>query len=224
MALSSDAMMVLFYDFEGDTADHDDWHSNQHFRERLLVPGFLRATRWIATSGAPRYLVTYDVTDVDVSTSDAYLERLNDPTPWTREMMPRFRGMTRGFCDIIASHGLGLGSAALAVRFTADKGDATLVEKLSCDVLPDIVAMPEMVSALLLRPVARPPMTREQFLRGADQPMPWLILVTAHDPAQFQRVAMSHLDTDFLRGLGVSSEIIFGQYALAHIATSEDAT
>lgn len=66
-------MMVLFYEFDGDTADHDDSHSNQHFLERLSVPGFLRATRWVAPIGTSRYLVTYEVGDTDVGTSAPYL-------------------------------------------------------------------------------------------------------------------------------------------------------
>ena len=66
MALCSDAAMVLMYDIAGDPADHDDWHSREHFHERLSVPGFLRATRWVATEGGPRFLVTYEVESVEV--------------------------------------------------------------------------------------------------------------------------------------------------------------
>lgn len=223
MAVSSEAMMVLFYDIEGDTADHDDWHSNQHFQERLSVPGFLRATRWVATSGSPRYLVTYDVAGTGVGTSSSYLERLNNPTPWTCEMMPRFRGMTRGFCDVVASGGLGLGAAALSLRF-APKGDsAAMVAHLSDEMLPRIAAAPGIARVLLLRPVAQSPMTHEQSLRGADQPMPWLILVMAHDQAGLQRAAAAHVDMDVIADITDSDDVIAGHYMLAHTATTEDA-
>lgn len=100
-----EAVMVLFYDIEGDDADHDDWHSHEHFAERLAVPGFLRAVRWVALDDGPRNLVTYDVTGTDVATSQPYLDRLNDPTPWTGAMMPRFRGMVRGFAEVLAGRG-----------------------------------------------------------------------------------------------------------------------
>src|SRR3546814_8115716 len=93
MALCSDAAMVLYYDIAGDTADHDDWHSYEHMHERLSVPGFVRATRWVATAGAPRYMVIYEVTGTDMATAPGYLARLNNPTPWSSAMMPRFRGM-----------------------------------------------------------------------------------------------------------------------------------
>lgn len=69
MALCTDAAMVLYYDIAGDTADHDDWHTYEHFHERLSVPGFERATRWVARDASPRYMVIYEVTDVDIATS-----------------------------------------------------------------------------------------------------------------------------------------------------------
>lgn len=81
MAFCSDAAMVLFYEIDGDTADHGFWHSYEHFQGRLSVLGFLRATCWVATQGAPRYMVTYEVSSVEVSTSQGYLDRLNNPTP-----------------------------------------------------------------------------------------------------------------------------------------------
>ncbi|GLT12594.1 hypothetical protein ACFQFQ_25335 [Sulfitobacter porphyrae] len=221
MALSTDAMMVLFYDFDGDTADHDDWHSTQHFLERLLVPGFMRATRWVATTGTPRYLVTYEVGDTDVGTSAPYLARLNDPTPWTIEMMPRFRGMIRGFCKIVASYGLGLGATALTLRFTPPTDH--LVAKLAESVLAEIAALPGVVSVLMLRPVAPPPMTREQSLRGADTPMPWLVLVTAHGPAPLEAVEIRYFDKARLRDLGASDDLVLSRYAMAHTAVAADA-
>ena len=105
MALYTDAAMILFYDFAGPLADHDDWHTYEHMHERLPIPGFERGTRWIATAGGPAYMIIYEVAGVDVATSPAYLARLNAPTPWTQSVMPRFRGMVRGFCTVAASAG-----------------------------------------------------------------------------------------------------------------------
>src|SRR3546814_11484424 len=92
--------------------------------ERLSVPGFVRATRWVATAGAPRYMVIYEVTGTDMATAPDYLARLNNPTSWTSAMMPRFRGMMRGFCTVTAGAGFGLGHAALSLRFMPAAGRA----------------------------------------------------------------------------------------------------
>jgi hypothetical protein len=71
--------------------------------------------------GSPRYFVVYEVPDIGVLSAGPYLQRLNHPTEWTRRMMPRFRGMTRGFCKIVHRHGTVLGSAALTIRFSPVK-------------------------------------------------------------------------------------------------------
>jgi len=223
MGLCSDAAMVLFYDIQGDGADHDDWHSYEHFHERLSVPGFLRATRWVATEGAPRYMVTYEVSGVEVATSPGYLDRLNDPTPWTSEMMPRFRGMTRGFCRVAASSGFGLGNAAVALRFAPAQGaEERLTDWLAGDVLPALASRRGMVGAHLFQPTPPPPMTREQSLRGPDKAMPWLVIATAYEAAALERAAAEHLAPEALRDKGASDEITLGRYALHYTATAEE--
>ena len=224
MALYSDTAMVLFYDIDGDTADHDDWHSSEHFHERLSVPGFLRATRWVATAGAPRYMVTYEVSDADVATSQGYLDRLNNPTSWTNEMMPRFRGMTRGFCSVVASSGFGLGNAAVAFRFEPTAGaQERLADWLARDVLPVIAMRRGMTGAHLLRPNPPPPMTREQSLRGRDKAMPWLVMATAYDTEALNGTVSEHLKPEAFRDNGASEKMTVGHYALHYTATAIEA-
>lgn len=222
MSLRSDAAMVLFYDIDGDTADHDDWHSYEHFHERLSVPGFLRATRWIATDGAPRYMVIYEVSGTDVATSQSYLYRLNDPTEWTRAMMPRFRGMTRGFCTVVASSGFGLGAAAVALRFRpADGAEPTLTNWFATELLPPMVNLRGIAGAHLLRPAAPPPMTREQALRGVDRPMPWLAFVTGYDAAALDRAIADYLAPDALDTQG-ATDLTYSRYSMHYTADRDE--
>ena len=72
-------------------AEHDDWHTHEHLPERLSIPGFLRGTRWVAAPGHPRYLVIYEVDQLATLSSDAYLQRLNNPSAWTTKMMSHYR-------------------------------------------------------------------------------------------------------------------------------------
>lgn len=222
MALTSDAAMVLFYDIAGETADHDDWHSHEHFHERLSVPGFLRATRWVATGDGPRYMVIYEVSGIDVAVSQGYLDRLNDPTPWTSEMMPRFNGMTRGFCHVVFSAGFGLGRAAVALRFAPQEGrEETLTDWLAEEALPAIASFRGVVAAHLLLPAPPPPMTREQALRGPDQPMPWVVIATGYDAEALDRATAENLDLAALARNG-AGEVARGSYALDYTATTEE--
>jgi hypothetical protein len=223
MALLSSAAMAIFNDFNGDAADHDDWHSYEHIHERLSVPGFLRASRWVATGSGQRYLILYEVAGIDVASSEGYLNRLNDPTPWTTETMHHIRGMTRGICHIAASAGFGLGSAAAILRFEPVEGEQQrLADRIARDILPAIASRRGMVGAHLLRPAPPPPMTREQSLRGSDNAMPWLVIATGYDTAARDRAAAEHLDPSAFRRDGASAEITLTKYALHYTATAEE--
>src|SRR5258706_1698009 len=101
MSLLGQAAMLLSFDvIEDAIPEHVEWHTHEHLPERLSIPGFVRGTRWVALQGQPRYFVMYEVEQLATLTSDAYLERLNNPSPWTSKMMPHYRGMTRGFCSV----------------------------------------------------------------------------------------------------------------------------
>lgn len=216
MALSGSAAMVLFYSIEDAAiADHDHWHTHEHFPERLGVPGFLRASRWVAVDAEPRYLVLYEVEEVAVLSGAPYLARLNNPTPWTARVMPSFRGMVRGFCGVTASAGDGLGHALYSVRYTAKPGaEAGLQQWLAGEVLPALAASAGLASAHLLAPAAQPPMTREQGIRGKDADMPLVLLATGYDAAALAAAVAERLSDDALAHRGAAAAPVRGRYRL----------
>lgn len=223
MALYSDTAMVLYYDVTGDNADHDDWQTYEHIHERLSIPGFMRATRWVATAGRPKYMVLYEVTGTEVATSSTYLARLNNPTPWTASIMKRFRGMIRGFCTVVASSGFGLGNAAVSVRFAPVNGkESNLIGRLTREVLPAISSRRGVTGVHLLQPVSSPPMTKEQLLRGPDTPMTWLLLATAYDSEALERASAEHFEPETLQLCGASSLMTIGKYKLHYTATAQE--
>jgi len=62
MALFGKAAMVLLFDVaQKAMIEHDAWHSHEHFRERMSIPGYLRGSRWMALSGKPTYFVMCEV-------------------------------------------------------------------------------------------------------------------------------------------------------------------
>ena len=174
--------MVLSFAIEPAVADeHDDWHSREHLPERLSIPGFLRGSRWAALESGREYLVLYEVTDIGILGSAAYLERLNNPTPWTQKMMKSYRGMRRGFCRVVANCGAGLGGSAMLLRITpAPQGEATLRAWLVEQVLPSLAGLAGISSAHLLHTAASPAMTAEQQIRGRDKDFSWVLLATGY--------------------------------------------
>lgn len=166
--------MLLLFDVAREAIpEHDAWHTHEHLPERLSIPGFVRGTRWRAVHGQPGYFVMYEVEELAVLTSKAYLERLNNPSPWTSKMMPFYRGMTRAFCSVTGSFGAGLGGAGLLVRLKSG-------ERPLQDILQELPTRPGIGSAFVFEGAATPPMTKEQRIRGADAGLDGALLVTGY--------------------------------------------
>jgi hypothetical protein len=182
MPLLGQAAMLLLFDVVQDAIpEHDEWHTHEHLPARLSIPGFVRGTRWVALNGQPRYFVMYEVEQLTTLTSSAYLERLNNPSPWTSKMMPNYRGMTRGFCSVAGSFGFGMGHAGLLIRFSpATETGSSVRTWLLQDTLPQLPSTPGIGSVHLLEGALTPPMTNEQRIRGADAGVDWALLVTGY--------------------------------------------
>jgi len=182
MPLLGSAAMLLAFDVVPEAiVEHDDWHTHEHVAERLSIPGFLRVTRWVALRGAPRYLVMYEVDELATLTSAAYLARLNNPSAWTARMMPHYRGMSRGFCAVSGSFGLGIGHASVLVRFKPETSSAASLRRwLAQEALPQLPTRSGVASVHLLEVAVTPPMTNEQRIRGGDLAFDWALLLTGY--------------------------------------------
>ena len=228
--------MLLSFDVEPSAIiEHDDWHTHEHLPERLSIPGFIRGTRWIALRGEPRYFVMYEVEQLATLSSQAYLDRLNHPTPWTAKMMPHYRSMTRGFCSVAASFGSGLGGIASLVRLQGSSYRPDLMS--SSPAGPERVKASTTRDALLRRhlpllsgksgigsvhwfaPALMPEMTTEQRIRGADAAIGDTLLLTGYRDDALRDV----LDSEFMHAVrdaagaeGVSVATFRLNYSLAH--------
>jgi len=147
-------------------AEWEHWHSTEHMPERLAIPGFLRGTRWVARSGEPSYFVLYEVAELATITTGAYLERLNNPTPWSRKMMPHHRNMVRSLCAVRAGWGGGVPQVLATIRFAPTA------------VLPKLPRGQGLTGAHLLESQPMPAVqTAEQKIRGGDASADWVMLV-----------------------------------------------
>jgi hypothetical protein len=217
MALLGSAAMLLWFDIVAEhVAEFDDWITRQHFPERVGIPGFIRAQRWVATSSAERYFVVYEVTGIEVLSSAPYLERLNHPTPWTSRMMPSFRGMVRGFCRLESSHGSVLGTTCVTLRYSAAPGmEDRLRTWLNGELIPDLMQRKGITSAFTLRSDRAPEMTAEQRIRGRDASVDRVLLVTGYSPEPVAGLAQDDLRANNLEAHGASPGATSGVFLLA---------
>ena len=223
MGLLGKAAMLLSFDVVPEAiVEHDDWHTHEHFPERLTIPGFIRGSRWITEQGQPRYFVMYEVEGLDILSSAAYLERLNNPTPWTSKMMVHYRGMTIGFCTVTDSFGVGLGQTALLIRFKPEPGKEEAVHKwLREEALPGLPSKVGLATAHLFEAALKPQITTEQRIRGKDAAADCALLVTGYSADSVATLAQTELRENHFetRGaLGVSG----GVYRMAYSLTKGD--
>jgi hypothetical protein len=95
---------------------YEDWYMNQHLPERVGVPGFRIGRRYDALAAEPRYFTFYDTETPEVLWSDAYRQRLANPTVETAEIMKNFRSMNRTVCRRVSQTGHFVAGCVVTVR------------------------------------------------------------------------------------------------------------
>ena len=70
-------------------AEFNAWYDTEHIPERNMIPGVIGSRRWRAvTSGAVKYLATYELASADVLQSPNYLRHVGEGfTPWSRRCL-----------------------------------------------------------------------------------------------------------------------------------------
>lgn len=76
--------------------EFNDWYDTEHFPQRLALPGFASASRWVCLNGWPRWMALYDLASAAALQTDAYRAVSGqNSTPWSRRLLPRTVGRTR---------------------------------------------------------------------------------------------------------------------------------
>ena len=205
MAIAGNGCFVAWYDLRpGGETDHDHWHTHEHMIERVAIPGFRRGLRYRSLADRPRTCVIYQVDALETLASPAYLERLNNPTPWTTRSMPLIVGMNRTLCRVASTHGHGTGGYLLTIQLAPRAGcEDDLKSWLGDEALPALAGRAGLCGAHLLiadREVSQIK-TQEKDLRGgSDAIADWIVLVEGYD-----RAATEHAHTDLLSASGLAA-------------------
>ncbi len=100
--------------------EYNEWHSKEHMPERMSLPGFLRGFRAVGIPGTDlnhKYFMMYEAERKEVFTSKKYLQRLNNPTEWTKKILSNYLSPSRTICSVISSKSIGLGGYISTIRF-----------------------------------------------------------------------------------------------------------
>jgi hypothetical protein len=103
-------------------AEFNRWYDREHLEERVAIPGFLEARRYVAHDGNPKYLSLYSTETFEVLDSPAYRTALANQTAWSKANIARFKDMIRGVARITISRGTGRGAALGIIRLRPASG------------------------------------------------------------------------------------------------------
>ncbi|HLT00953.1 MAG TPA: hypothetical protein VK001_02195 [Geminicoccaceae bacterium] len=228
MALLGKGALVIWHDPAPEAeSDYNEWHSKEHMFERVGLPGFRRGQRAVAISGAPKYFNLYEVDDVSTLESEAYLDRLNDPTPWTRRVVPHLHNNSRTLCRITASCGAGgVPAFWIMILLSPAAGRATELRRwLAEEALPGLVERPGILGGHLVEGerTRSGTDTAEKRLRSGDTEfVDWVILVGGYDGDALASVRSDALSEEILARHGAASSSLRGLYRLVHCVTEAD--
>jgi hypothetical protein len=158
--------------------DYLHWLTREHTTERLGVRGFagVRVYRSLRND-LLRYFTHYELATPAVLASEAYLARLNAPTPWTQRIMPILGNFVRGGGRVFAEAGTGHGGIIAALRLD-NLPFSDPVAAVQGVVGRDRIARAELLETDTAGTGIK---TREKTFRGSDETFAWLLLIEGMD-------------------------------------------
>ena len=150
-------LLFMAFDFSRAHADEfHDWYDLEHVPERLRVPGFLGAERWIDEANPQIHVATYDLDTVGVLTTPAYRAVGGaNQSVWTKRVtamcgrIMRFEGEQLVPGDQQAAAGA---VALLVASMTPEPGAETeFNEWYDNEHLPQLLTVPGVISGRRFR-------------------------------------------------------------------------
>ncbi|WP_186054172.1 DUF4286 family protein [Burkholderia gladioli] len=90
--------------------DFNAWYDREHMQERVAIPGFSHARRFLASDGATRrYLALYETVSLEVFRSEAYRQAFAQQTEWSLRSFERMRDNQRRVGEFAFAAGAGEG-------------------------------------------------------------------------------------------------------------------
>jgi hypothetical protein len=219
MSLHGTGVVAIWHDLLPEAKnDFYEWHNREHMPERLGIPGFKRGRRYIAVRGAPEYFNLYEADSPDVLRGPDYLQRLNAPTPWTRQVVTSFRAVARGICRVLYSAGVGQGGVMLTLRFSVGSDAQEAVARLLREqLLPAAVDRPGVAGVHLCRADVEGSRieTVERKARAGETAIPdWIVMIEGNDADTVEgAVQPVRAALEALPGVGGLDQAV---YALQH--------
>jgi hypothetical protein len=148
MPIAGKGMLLTSMDIDAaHEAEFNRWYDREHLEERVAIPGFIEARRYVIDEGSmPKYLSLYSTETFEVLDSPAYRKALANQTDWSKQNIARFKNMVRSVARITISRGTGRAAWVSVFRLRPSRGKADelrprLYEALNPQGLDSIISM-----------------------------------------------------------------------------------
>ena len=118
MKLSGNAALGVWHSVEpGFEQEVEKWYINEHYHDRVVIDGFLRARGYKNLSGnGSLYFSRYDAQDIKALSCDQYLYSLKNPSSWSQSIFKSYKNTRRGAFVVHNRWAIGAGGYLLSVR------------------------------------------------------------------------------------------------------------
>lgn len=222
MAFLGAGMLVTFTEVAADLEDEfNEWYNREHIDERVNMPGFHRARRYIAADSSTlvKYFATYETNTAEDLSAPAYMELLADQSEWSKKIMSQFTHFDRLTCRVGIDQTHGVTGAAGLVRLFPPRDQMDRLRVWLRDVaLPAICQRQDVMGAALLEndlAVSNVGWVAAGNEIPADQQVEWLILIDATLPAAGRAAGEAVLGGNALAPFGMAgSDLDISSYSL----------
>ena len=228
MALAGEGAVAIWHDIapEGRAAFYA-WHGEEHMPERVGIPGFVRGRRYVAIDADLEFFNLYEAQSPQVLTGADYRNRLNAPTPWTRETVRHFSRVSRSICRVAATFGRGHGGLAATWRYDVDPASADdHLSRMRTAILPVAARHADVagVHLLVADEEASAEKTEEQKGRTEANAIPrWIVMLESWgDERAFASLCDAAMPDAFLRDAGARGARGRGLYRLQNWRSKTD--
>lgn len=221
MPLSGKGMLITLTEVKPrHERDFNEWYNREHIDERVGLPGFHRARRYVALRGSPKYFATYECDTVGDLATPGYLALLANQTPWSQAVMARFTHFHRLTLRIQVDLTHGIGGALTAVRFVPDpRRRKALIAWLTDTALPGAIRRPGMLGAAAGEndlEIANAPVQAKSMDHPRAEEAEWVVLLEGADTDATAAAARKSFRRSALKPFGVTVAPVVGTYRLLY--------
>ena len=202
-----------------DEPDFNEWYNREHIDERVNLPGFRRARRYVAAGRAdPKYFATYECRTVADLADPGYLKLLTNQSPWSQRVMQRFTKFQRLTLRIRVDLTHGVGGAVTCLRFVPERKRArALARWLKTEALPAAIAERGLVGGFAAEndlEVANAPAKAQGLAYPSATDIVWAVVLEGGDAGATAAAARKHFARAALAPFGVTAAPVVGTYRL----------